>query len=424
MRKCPTSTSAVFFGWLLLVASFVMAGGRQSAATDWPGFRGPNHDGVSAEKIAAWPAEGPKQLWKAELGPGHSTVAVVAGKVYSMGRDMKAKQDIVFCLSADTGTTIWKYPYDAAATDYGGGPRATPAVEGKAVYTLSADGQVFCLDADSGKPIWSRNLLKEWNLKTQRHFLAGSPIIDGDWVVLNVGPSGTALDKKTGNVVWKSEGDASFSSPVPVNLGGKRVVALFAATQLLIADPASGRKLASYDWKSTDNDNIIDPVIVNDKIFISASYPLERRPGAALLGINGDRVSLAWSKPFRCQYASPVLVGDCLYMLVEAGWMKDDLVCVSAKDGSEKWRQKEVGSGGLTAADGQLLILSRGGDLILTEASPVAYRELGRTKVFPEEAVGGKPKPAVCWTGPVFCSGRIYARNEKGTLVCLDARRE
>jgi outer membrane protein assembly factor BamB len=64
-------------------------------------------------------------------------------------------------------------------------------------------------------------------------------------------------------------------------------------------------------------------------------------------------------------------------------------------------------------ADGKLIVLSRGGDLILAEASPTAYSEIARAKIFSAGA---------CWNSPVLCDGRIYARNEKGTLVCLDVR--
>jgi outer membrane protein assembly factor BamB len=108
-----------------------------------------------------------------------------------------------------------------------------------------------------------------------------------------------------------------------------------------------------------------------------------------------------------------VLAGDCLYMLAGSGWLRADLVCVSVKDGSLRWRQKDVGSGGIMVADGKLLILSRRGDLSVAEASPTAYIEVARAKIF---------SAGDCWNSPVLCNGRIYARNEKGNLVCLDVR--
>ena len=109
-----TAIMTVFCAVILSGIAFAADGNRppeKTAAAEWPNWRGPNHNGISSEKgwLTAWPKEGLKQLWKSELGPGHSSVAVVAGKVYTMGRNAKAKQDIVFCLNADTGETVWKY---------------------------------------------------------------------------------------------------------------------------------------------------------------------------------------------------------------------------------------------------------------------------------------------------------------------------
>jgi outer membrane protein assembly factor BamB len=157
--------------------------------------------------------------------------------------------------------------------------------------------------------------------------------------------------------------------------------------------------------------SLADPVIVGDAIFITSSYGR----GCALIGVSGGSAAVMWQKGFECHFASPVLVGDCLYALFGSGWLRADLVCASAKDGSVRWRRKDVGSGGLMVVDGKLIVLSRGGDLILAEASPTAYTEIARAKVFSAGA---------CWNSPVLCDGRIYARNEKGTLVCLDVRRK
>jgi outer membrane protein assembly factor BamB len=396
----------LFRGVLALVVSASWAGGLAVGA-DWPCWRGPNHDGVTTEKIATWPKDGPRQLWKAEVGPGHAVPSVQGGKVYIMGR--AGKDDVVFCFNADTGAVVWKYTYAAKESAYGRGPRATPAVEGKVVYTLSADGQAFCLDTETGQPLWSKNLQKDLNLPMPRHNFATSPVIEGDLLLLNLGACGLALEKKTGNVAWKSEGDSSYSSPVPCTIGGKRRVVLAAASQVAVVDVTNGQKIASVERKIQDNVNCADPVIIADAIFVTSSYNV----GSALIRVSGGDAAAAWTKKYGCVYASPVLVGDWLYALVESGWQKADLVCLSVKDGAEKWRQKDVGAGGLIVADGKLLILSRAGELILAEASSTAYTELARTKVFTEGA---------CWNGPVFSDGRVYVRNEKGTLVCLDLR--
>ena len=241
-------------------------------AADWPNWRGPDHNGVSNEKgwLTAWPKEGPKRLWTAEVGPGHAGVAVRAGKVYVMGRD--GDRDVVFCFNTDTGATVWKHSYAAAESSYGRGPRATPAVDGKAVYTRKR-----------GRPsVLPRRGFRTGNLAKGhpegiRPSHAGpelrhGPILEGEVLLLNMGASGLALDKRDRQVIWKSAGDSSYSSPVPFNLAGKRCVALFAASNLAVVDLAGGRIIASYEWKTLQNANCADPVIVGDAIFVSSGY--------------------------------------------------------------------------------------------------------------------------------------------------------
>jgi outer membrane protein assembly factor BamB len=396
-----------------------MVRGASTAAPEWPCWRGPQHNGISNEKgwLAVWPKDGLKQLWKIDLGIGYSSVAVSGGKAYTMGN---AKgQDTVFCLNPETGASVWTHSYPCSVkVSYGAGPRATPTVENTVVYTMSVDGQVLCLDAASGKVIWNKEIKKDAGCEMPMYGFSSSPLVEGELLLLNAGTGGLALNKKTGDVVWKSEGKSSWSSPVGFDLAGQRRVAIFAFDKLAVLNPSDGKAIGTYDWKTRDGANCSDPVIVGEKILISSSYG----QGCALLGVGASGLELAWKKKFECHFASPVLSGDCIYAIVTPAWMKGDLVCVSASDGTIKWTQKDVGSGGLMIADGKLLILSRSGDLILAEASPSAYTELARCKVFPEETVGGKPKPAVCWSVPVLCDGRIYVRNEAGTLICLDAR--
>ena len=403
-----------------MALAVVLGPGAANGGPDWPVWRGSNHDGVSTEKglLTTWPADGLKQLWKAELGMGYSGVSVSNGKVYGMGnaRDV----DTVFCLDAETGKEMWKQPHPCAMKDNYAGTRSTPTMDGKSVYTLGMDGQVFCFDADTGKVLWNKDLVKELGVTVPRHKFGCSPVVEGDLLLFNVGTNGLALDKKTGNPVWKSGGDSSYASAVPFALGGKRCVAIFAYSQLLVLNPANGQKVAAFDWKTDYFENIADPIVTGDKIFISSDYGR----GCALVSVAGGNAAKVWeNKNLMCYYASPVLVGENIYGLSHPLKAKvysaSDLVCLDAKDGSLKWTQKDVNSGGLIVAAGKLMILTNEGDLLLAEASPAAYKELARVKVFPIENV---KRPPSCSAAPVLCNGRVYAHSDKGTLVCLDVR--
>ena len=130
------------------------------SGSDWPQFRGPERNGISAEDTwtHVWPADGPKKTWSAKVGTGFSSIAVSGGRIYTQGNDQD--QDSVWCLDAATGAQVWRHAF-AAKLDpkyYAGGPSSTPTIHDGAVYTLSKRGLIHCLDATTGAVRWSHQI--------------------------------------------------------------------------------------------------------------------------------------------------------------------------------------------------------------------------------------------------------------------------
>jgi outer membrane protein assembly factor BamB len=382
-------------------------------AVDWPQWRGINRDGISSEKIspANWGKDGPKQLWKKEVGTGVSSVAVEGGHLYTMGNN--GSSDVVFCLEAATGAEIWRhtYPQSLDPRQFEGGPAGTPTVDGDRVYTLSHEGDLFCLAAPNGKVLWRKNLLRDFGGNRQKWGYAGSPLVDGNLVIVDsggVGASTVALDKTTGALKWKAGDDeAGYSSPVAFDLAGIRCVAVFKADALVGLNAANGQELWRFRWKTRSEVNAPTPLVFGDKIFITSGYGT----GCALLQVSPGKATQIWrNKNMRSQLGSPVLVRGYIFGIdgnVDGG----ELRCLEAANGEMKWKQN-IGGGALIAVGGHLLALNERGELIVAEASPTAYRELGRAQV-----LGGHS-----WVAPAVADGKIYCKNNQGTLVCLDGR--
>jgi outer membrane protein assembly factor BamB len=379
-------------------------------AVDWPQWRGINRDGISSEKIspANWGKEGPKQLWRKEVGTGASSVAVSAGRLYTVGN--KGNVDVVYCLNAATGAEIWRHSYQQAldARQFEGGPAGTPTVDGDRVYTLSHEGDLFCLSAASGKVLWSKNLQRDFGGIRQSWGYSGSPLVYGNLVILDAGGPGAstvALDKTTGAVKWKAGSDgAGYSSPVAFDLAGTRCVALFKGDALVGLNAANGQELWRYRWETHADINAATPIVSGDKIFITSGYGT----GCALLQVRSGKVTEIWrNKNMRSQLASPVLVKGYIYG-IDGNVGGGELRCLELGNGEIKWRQN-IGGGTLIAAGGYLLALSERGELIVVEASPTNYREVARAQV-----LGGH-----CWVAPAVADGKIYCKNNQGSLVCL-----
>ena len=201
-----------------------------------PTWRGPTHDGISAE--TTWSPEAVaagKVLWRASVGKGHSSFAVAGGRVYTLGNT--DNQDTVFCFDAETGEEVWTKSYACRAGNYPG-PRSTPTVDGTLVYTLSREGHLHCLDAASGDVKWTQKVATE----VPRWGLASSPIVDGDLVVVNAGTSGTAFDKKTGKLEWSAAaGMPGYASPVAMKRGSKLSFLLFSKDSLVCVSGKTGK---------------------------------------------------------------------------------------------------------------------------------------------------------------------------------------
>jgi len=377
-------------------------------AADWYRWRGPDLNGVSRETgwQAKWPDNGPNQLWKASLGAGCSSISVSQGRAYTMG-NIEGGFDVVYCFDAATGKLVWRHSYlcDLDPKNFEGGPTATPAVDDNRVYTFSRKGDLLCLDAAYGRIIWAKNVSQDPGCQSPTWGFAGSALVEGGLVILNAGPAGTAFDKSTGKLAWSSgRSRPGYSTPVPFDNGTQRAVAIFGADTLQVVNPANGKSLWSFPWKTEYDLNAADPVISSNKLFLSSGYG----HGCALID-NRGQPNIYWeNKNLHARFNNAVLWNGYIYSADESGKLK----CVSWDTGELKWSDETFGQGSLLIADGKIIGLSERGELMVADATPAGFKPISRAQV-----LGGK-----CWTLPVLANGRIYCRNTRGDLVCLDVR--
>lgn len=128
-------------------------GDTATQAGQWPGWRGPNRDGISPDTglLKQWPPEGPKLLWKVDnIGKGFSSVAVVNETVYITGHLGDKLTLFAFDLQ---GEPRWQVNHDSAYNKSHPGSRSTPVIDRGNLYIISGNGLVGCYDATrGGKP--------------------------------------------------------------------------------------------------------------------------------------------------------------------------------------------------------------------------------------------------------------------------------
>jgi outer membrane protein assembly factor BamB len=380
-------------------------------ASDWPVYRGPNHDGISTETgwSTAWPKGGPAKLWKAKVGIGFSSMVVSDGRVFTMGN--AKNQDSVVAFDAVSGKKLWSHTYAAELGPlyYEGGPGATPTVEGDAVYTISKWGDVFCLGAADGKVRWKRQLRDQEGAKVVDWGFGGAPMPYGDLLLLNAGGAGMALEKASGKTVWKSKGDPGYSTPYPIDWDGRRLFMFSSGDDYSAVDPKNGNAAWSIEWVTRYGVNGADPIVADGLVFLSSGYGKGSGLHRVVKGVAEER----WrSRKFRTQFNPAVKFGDRLFGFDGDTAARAYVKCVDWKSGDILWEDESLGFGSITAADGKLILLGNKGDLVVAKPSDKGLETIARAKV-----LGGK-----CWTVPVLANGLIYCRNAAGDLVCLDVR--
>ena len=430
---------------LNLAAAFCLA--------DWPQYQGPNRDGVSPETVKladSWPAEGPKLLWKNEaLGQGYGGAIIEGGKVYVLDR-VNQKQDVLRCLSLETGKQEWQYAYDAVDADGKGtykgaynGSRNHPVVDEKNVYILGPFGHVHAISKETHEPIWKItkkdkdgnevtvpyvHLIEDYGATFSNWGLCQNPTLYKNSLIVapQTKQAGiVALDKATGKEVWKSEniGEMAWTSPAVVTVEGVDQIVILNSRgkpRLVGVDASTGKKLWQYSKWEMPNPIGSHAYLGQGRFFMSGGYTA----GCAMVQVKKD--GDAWkaeevfqNKNCSAQTTMPIFYKDFLYVnsndIAKGEKEGNGMECLDLQ-GNIKWKTgndniEETGS--MLIADGKIYRwFSETGFLFMAKADPAEYKELGRFQV-----VQGKGLNS--WA-PIACSGgKLFVRH-RSTLFCFD----
>ena len=298
------------------------------AQSEWPTFRGADRSGTSPDTglLTSWPENGPKRLWKTSgAGQGYAGVAVVGGKLYTLGDDISGdKNEFLTCFNEADGKFLWKFktgePWSKGKPSWQHS-RSTPTVDGDRVYVLTPFGVLYCVGTD-GKEKWKKNLKEDFGgKKDDRWAYSESVLIDGDNLICTPGgPENTmvALNKITGDKVWAASREddrgAGHASVVISNVGGNKVYVNTTGSGVMGVRASDGELLWTTDVPKTTA-VIPTPIVRGDLVFASFGYGT----GGTLLrqSANGSEVSVTEVYPLKKTLTNKlggvVLVGDQLY---------------------------------------------------------------------------------------------------------------
>ena len=387
---------------------------------NWPSFRGPEGNGVSAytNVPSRWDGKtGEGILWKTKVPlPGHSSPLVWGNRLFLTGGDPNALA--VFCFDADSGKLLWRGDVTRAPLKDGEEPlepmedtgwaAPTAVTDGKRVYAMFVTGDIAGFDFD-GKKIWEKHLGVPENAYGHASSLAiyrNLVLIQYDQGMAEDGLSAMiALDGMSGEVAWQTKRPVgnSWSSPVVARIGDTAQILTCSDPWVIAYEPAKGTEL----WRAEclSGEMAPSPIYADGLVFVIEPYN-------SLVAIKPDgkgdvtKTHIAWRMdeggPDIC---SPVSDGQRVFMLGTEGFLS----CHKTSDGTRIWEHdlEEFCLASPSLVGTNLYVLSEKGLMFVIEVAD-EFKELAKYEL-----------GEACHASPAFADGRIYIRGVEH-LYCIE----
>jgi outer membrane protein assembly factor BamB len=390
----------------------------RAAAGDWPQILGPDRNGVAREEIIrrSWPDGEPRTVWQRPVGEGHAGVAVSRGRVVLYHR--VGNEEIAEALDASTGRSLWEARWptryvSSIAPD--SGPRCVPVIHEDGVLLLGAEGQLSCLSFEQGTVRWTRNIRDDFQAPEGYFGVGSTPMVEGNRVLANVGGRNqagiVAFSFATGQTIWQATNEAaSYSSPVAATIDGLRHAVFVTRLSVLSVDPVGGGVRFQFPFgKRGATVNAANPVVLDDHVFLSASYGV----GATLLKVQKGQANVVWRDRqdlMSSQYMTSVFHDGLMYGVDgRADLGRCRLRAFEPLSGKIWWTEEDFGMATMIVADDTLIVMKCSGELRLVQPAASGYRELARAKVL----------DSTTRALPALAGGKFYVRDTR-ILKCLD----
>lgn len=400
----------------------------ETAAANWPRFRGPNGTGIATDKDipVQWT---PKDiLWKVPLpGSGNSSPIVWGNRIFLQASSPDGQGRLMLCLNTADGQIVWQQKLPGSKAKHNGYnslASSTPATDGERVYAAFWSGNDVALYAFDfrGKQVWKRDL----GTFVSQHGPGASPVVYGDKVYFlndqdkaQGGPSQLlALDAKTGQTAWQVERQpyrASYAAPFLLEKpGGISELIVATTTGVHGYDPANGKENWVWHFNFTGKmplRMVGSPLYHQGMIFAPTGDGSGERHFACLkVGDKGDvsKTNTLWESRDRNEpYVPGVLAwGDHIYSVRDKAPTVAE--CRIARTGARVWSERLGGDfmASPILIDGKIYAVNLDGDVFVFPAAP-EFKLLAKNSL----GEGVTATPAVA-------DNRLYIRG-RNHLFCI-----
>lgn len=374
---------------------------------DWPGWRGPTHDGIAApgQRVPVRWDERRNVIWKVKVpGRGHASPTVAGDRVFLPTADEQAQIQMVLCLDRASGRLIWRrelhrggfttkghrtHKSHASGSVAWDGQRAfVNFMNRDAVHTSALDGD--------GRLLWQRRVT---DYVTHQGY-GSSPFVYRSLVLVSADNKGggclAGLDRESGAVVWKRPRPKipNYASPVVFRIAGRDQLLMSGCNLLTSLDPLTGK--AHWEIPGSTEECVVTMVTDGARVFSGGGYP--RNHTVAVEADGSGKV--AWQNSTRVYVPSMIVHRGHLFATTDAGMA----VCWNAATGREIWKERLGGPffASPILLDGRIYATNLRGKTFVFNADPAGFKLLAQNQLGYES-----------YASPVICGNRLYLRVAK-----------
>ena len=396
----PWRCRGVFWIWVVLTVSV--------SAANWPGWRGPDGNGLAREKNLPlhW-STNENVSWRASLPDRSSSTPVVwGGRVFVTQAINTQSRRTVLCFDRRTGQLLWQtgvtWTEKEPTNDENPPCTPSPVTDGQGVIAWFGSAGVYCYDL-AGRELWRRDLgrqMHQWGY-------ASSLVLYKGLCFLNFGPGDRsfviALDKKTGRTVWKYDVPVIASTVNQQELGGP--------------DPSTFKGTAAKLWEIAGSwaTPLIVPAPGHDELVVALPLRLMAfapRTGEQLWHCDGPNIG-AYSSPFH---------GEGFVGYSGCGF-RNNLMVVRTGGRGDVTKTKRLWNQPLGNSQGHLGagVIFQGHIYLVNTAGIAECFELKSGKTIWTERLTGSGASSASWSSPVLSGDRLYVPNRNADVFVLKA---
>jgi len=384
---------------VMLTAATVMAAAQPLQ------FRGVNRDGIYPDKNLAesWPEQGPPLLATLEgIGDGFGSPSINEKGIFIAG--MIGKKGYLFHYN-HSHELVWKVHYGDEFDLKYPGSRGTPTLDDGLLYYSGTYGNMLCLESETGKVLWKRDLFGEYGADTIKWGYTESPLIYENLVYLTPGAPGhnvVALDKKTGELVWKLDNQGThnaYNSPTLIRHNDADNILLLTSNALLFLKPLTGKVALSHPLTARRGMHACSPLYLGEKLFYSSGYG----EGSVMFRINDSERrfdTLYSTKDMDVKLSGLIPFDGTVFGTSDR---KKQWVGLDLASGDTVFTSREIKPGSFLMADSKFYLFSETGEVALAKPSKDGF-EIISSFVIPVQ-------PArLAFAHPVIHKGILYIR--------------